>query len=291
MGGPAEIQLVAASRAEATSVATALESECRRIEAKFSRFDPSSIISRINNAAGAEKLDVDDELAALIDYAAVCHVQSKGLFDITSGVPRRAWDFKAGFLPSQQQVAALLPLIGWDKVHWHRPTIQLPIPGMEIDLGGLAKEYAVDRIVALAQAAGIPAGLSNLAGDLRVFGRPPEGSAWKIGIAHPRDRAAVLAHIELEAGAVATSGDYERYFEVDGRRYCHILNPQTGYPCESFQSVSVVAASCLIAGTASTIAMLLGESGGKEFLRELGLPFLVRTAGGQRLHCKMRLAE
>ncbi len=281
MGGPAELQLAGENPDAVQPVAQALEKECRRIEAKFSRYDFTSTVSQINNVAGSAGMEVDDEFAALFDYAGVCFVQSDGLFDITSGILRQAWDFKGAVLPTPNDIAALLPKIGWEKVIWRRPYIQLSLPGMEIDLGGLAKEYAVDRCVALAQAAQIPAGLVNLAGDVRVFGKPPGAAHWSIGLVHPRHAGETLARIQIDRGAVATSGDYERYFEINGKRYCHILNPKTGYPVDELQSVSVVAESCLIAGTASTIAMLYGATRGLSFLDELGLPYISRTALGE----------
>lgn len=279
MGGPAEVQLLA-ENVLAEKCARDIELEARRIEKKFSRYDRDSIVSRINECAGGETLQVDAETASLLDYAKVCYEQSEGLFDITSGVLRRAWDFKAGRIPQQSEVGALLPLIGWPQVEWKSPALRLPKPGMQIDFGGLGKEYAVDRCAAVCERHGVKAGLVNLAGDVRVFGPPPGEQPWKIGLAHPRKEGAVFASIELAGGAVATSGDYERYFEAGGKRYSHIMNPKTGWPVDSFQSVSVVAESCLIAGTASSIAMLLGEKKGIEFLDELGLPYVVCDAGG-----------
>jgi thiamine biosynthesis lipoprotein len=154
---------------------------------------------------------------------------------------------------------------------------------MEIDFGGIGKEYAADRTMAAAFDAGIRHGFVNLGGDIRVIGPQPDGRPWRIGIRHPRDPERTIAHLELREGALATSGDYERFFDFEGRRYCHILNPKTGWPPEdSPQSVSVLAPLCTVAGSCSTIAMLHGERAAG-YLHAQGLPFLLVDRRGEVL--------
>jgi thiamine biosynthesis lipoprotein len=145
---------------------------------------------------------------------------------------------------------------------------------MEIDFGGCVKEYAVDRVAELCRTSGVRHGLVNLGGDMVVVGPHPDGSAWRIGVAHPRQTQAAIAWVALEHGAIASSGDYERFMLVDGERYCHILNPKTGSPARGLASASVLAPQCLIAGTASTVALLEGRERGPAWLRELGLPHI-----------------
>ena len=238
--------------------------EVRRIELKYSRYRDDSVVSRINTAAGgAQAVDVDAETASLLDFAGKLHAFSDGLFDITSGVLRRAWDFRAGRLPEPAALAALLPLIGWSQVEWPqastaRRCIRLPRSGMELDFGGFGKEYAADRAMAALAAAGQRHGFVNLGGDIRLLGPRADGSAWRFGIQHPRDDAATIASVEMVEGALASSGDYERFFEQDGRRYCHILDPHTGWPVCTWSSVSVTAPACAAAGALATIAMLKG---------------------------------
>jgi thiamine biosynthesis lipoprotein ApbE len=186
-------------------------------------------------------------------------VLSDGLFDITSGVLRRVWDFKAGRVPQPEQLHSVLPLIGWSQVEWNGQTIRLPRAGMEIDFGGFGKEYAADRAMAVLHATGQRHGYVNLGGDIRVLGPRADGSAWRFGIQHPRQPEATIASVELAEGALATSGDYERYFEQGGRRYCHILDPHTGQPVSHWAGVSVTAPACVAAGALSTIAMLKGR--------------------------------
>lgn len=280
MAGPAEVELYAESKDAATEVAALIEAEARRIEQKFSRYQSESIVSRINAQAGLAAVEVDAETAGLLQYAAACFEQSDGLFDVTSGVLRKVWNFKAARVPTLQEIESVLPLIGWDKVEWKPPFVRLSQPGMEIDFGGFGKEYAVDRCAALALERGVHSGFVNFAGDLRVLGRHPDGRPYRFGLVHPRRDREVFASVELLRGALATSGDYERFFERDGRRYCHILNPRTGYPVEGLQSVSVAGDSCLVCGSACTIAILFGAERGEQFLAALGAPFVIRRADG-----------
>src|SRR5262245_13465583 len=230
MGCPCMLQIHAASALEARAWAASARGEIARLEQKYSRYRADSLLSRINASAGdANGVAVDAETAALLDYAATCHAQSQGLFDVTSGILRRAWDFRAGRLPEPAQIDELLLRVGWQKVHWSGNRIALPIAGMELDLGGYVKEYAADRVAALLRDAGCGAGLVDLGGDLAIVGPHPDGQPWIVGIRDARhaDRAAMS--VPVYAGGVATSGDYERCMVVDGVRYGHILDPRTGW--------------------------------------------------------------
>jgi thiamine biosynthesis lipoprotein len=172
-----------------------------------------------------------------------------------------------------------LPRIGFDKVVWSRPQLTFRIAGMEIDFGGIGKEYAVDRAVEVCRAMGIRHGLVDLGGDIRIVGPRPDEEPWRIGIRHPRASSVVMAEVALDKGAVATSGDYERFMEVGGRRYCHILNPGTGWPVRGLSSVTVIANDCLVAGSLATIAMLKGR-GGISWLRAMGVRHIVMDDDG-----------
>ncbi|HZP13413.1 MAG TPA: FAD:protein FMN transferase [Nevskiaceae bacterium] len=284
MGSPCELKLYAEDRAQADAAADRATGEISRLERVYSRYRPDSVTTRINRSAGiARGVDVDAETAGLLDYAASAYGESDGLFDLTSGVLRRAWDFRSGRVPDRKRVEELLPLVGWDKIIWRRPRIVLPVAGMELDFGGFVKEYTADCAAQACRAAGIAHGLVDLGGDIALIGPHPDGSAWRVGVQHPRDLANAIAYVELDQGAIATSGDYERFMEVDGTRYCHILNPRTGWPAQHLASVSVLAPQCLIAGTATTIAILKEEQG-PAWLSELGLSHLCfeRTREGVR---------
>lgn len=280
MGAPCELRLYAATEEQARKVRVSAEAEVLRLESKYSRYREDSLTTRINRSAGdARGVEVDEETAGLLDYAQTAYQQSDGLFDITSGVLRRAWDFKLGIIPDAAKLASVLALVGWHRLRWQRPRVVLPVAGMELDFGGFVKEYAADCGAKLCREQGIRHGLVELGGDIAVIGPHPDGAPWQVGIQHPRYPQSAIAQIALDRGAIASSGDYERYFEREGRRYCHILNPLTGWPAEGLQAVSVVAEQCLVAGTTSTIAMLKGE-GGARWLDGVGLPYLCIAGDG-----------
>ncbi len=283
MASRCELRVCAADAAQASAWAQAAIDEVRRIERKYSRYTEDSVTTRINRAAGGEPLLVDEETAALIDFGAALHAQSDGRFDLSSGVLRKAWRFDAAVLPEPAAIDALLPLVGWTRIQWQPATrtLHLPQPGMELDFGGIGKEYAADRAATVLQQQGVRHGFVNLGGDVRALGAPPDGRPWRIGIQHPRLAAGeTIAAVDLTAGALATSGDYERFIEIDGRRYCHILDPRTGWPTAHWQSVSVVAPVCAAAGACSTIAMLMPKDEALAFLRAQGVAFVAVDAAG-----------
>ncbi len=284
MASHCEVVLAAPDAARAEALARAAIDEVRRIEHKFSRYRADSIVSRINQAAGGEPVPLDDETRALLEFAGSLHATSGGVFDITAGVLRRAWDFREARVPSPQALAPLLALIGWPRVELADGAVRLPLPGMEIDFGGFGKEYAADRAADVLHAMGLTHGYVNLAGDLRVIGPRPDGSPWQMGIQDPRQSDALIASLPMTRGGLATSGDYERFFERDGRRYCHLLDPRDGQPVTHWRSVSVVAPLAVVAGNCSTIAMLL-QSDGLGFLERTGLDYLAVDQHG-RLHQK-----
>ena len=285
MASPNVLQLWAGDEAHARRAADAAIADVVRIEAKYSRYRDDSVTARINRGAGGAAVAIDAETAALLRYADRCHALSGGRFDLTSGVLRRAWRFghNPPRLPDAATLAAARALIAWPDVEWDGHAIRLPRAGMEIDFGGIGKEYAADRAATLCLEHGIAHGLANLGGDVRVIGPQPDGAPWRVGICHPRPAGnggdESIAGVDLVDGAVATSGDYERYFEIDGARYCHLIDAQTGWPVRHWQSVSVVAPMCVVAGSCATIAMLL-EGDAEAFLRAQGVGYLAIAADG-----------
>ena len=281
LGGPNEIQLYANSQAVADAMFNILLIEVERIERKYSRYLPDSVVSQINASAGHSRYQVvDEETTFLLNYAQTCFEHSEGLFDITSGSLRRVWDFAERKIPNESTLREALSLVGWNDVHWDGQNIFLPRAGMELDFGGIGKEYAVDRLASIVRSQGIKSALLTLGGDIAAIGTHADGNLWKIGVQHPRIAHAVLTFIESRDACMATSGDYEKYFELDGKRYCHILNPITGFPVSGFQSVTVVASNCLVAGSMATISMLFGEKKGKKFLSSLQLPYVAVASDG-----------
>jgi len=298
MASHCEVVLAGVSAAESRRLSALAEAEVLRIEHKYSRYRPASLLSVINRSweraspaiegvqpapsLASNAIPCDAETLDLLDKAELLYQHSGGLFDITSGVLRRAWNFQLKQVPEPQALQALLPLINWPAVVREGDTVALPVAGMELDFGGFGKEYAADRAAAVLLEGGARSGYVNLAGDMHILGAKPNGEPWSIGIRHPRHADRLLASIPVSSGALATSGDYERYFVKDGKRYCHILNPRTGYPASYWQSVSVLAPNTLIAGSFSTIAMLMEEKA-LEFLHTSGLSFLAVDQEG-RIH-------
>ncbi len=284
MAAENELQVHAEDAGLAQSAAAAAIDEVMRIEAKYSRYRSDSVVSRINAAAGRDPVPVDEETARLLDFADACYRQSDGAFDPTSGILRRAWRFDVARVPGETELAPLLALIGWERVERVGSHVRLPREGMELDFGGFGKEYAVDRAAATLRERGVEHAFVNLAGDLAVLGEQPGGEPWRVGIRHPREEGAVIATVPVTSGGLATSGDYERFIEVQGVRHCHILDPRTGRSARGFQSVTVHATSCIVAGSAATIAMLKGADAGLAWLRSLGLTFFCVLAAGEIVH-------
>jgi thiamine biosynthesis lipoprotein len=257
MASRCSIHLDEAESSDSNRGISAAIAEVRRIEQTYSRYLETSVIARINRAAGTSQwIEVDAETAHLLDFADSLWRASGGLFDITSGVLRRAWNFREARIPSDAEIQALLPLVNWQLVEREPGQVKLYKPGMELDFGGFGKEYAADRAASVLTSRGFAHGFVNLGGDIRALGPRRDGRAWSIGIQHPREENSVIASIDLAQGSLATSGDYERYFDIGGQRYCHILNPRTGMPVSHWQSVSVIAPVCTAAGALATIAML-----------------------------------
>lgn len=275
MGGPCSVLVDSDDRDAAAAAVALAATEARRIEQKFSRYRDDNAIHRINHAEG-EPVAVDAETAHLIDYAATCWELSGGLFDITSGALRRLWRFDGGSkVPNVRAVEACLAYVGWNRVTWQAGTITLPA-GMEIDLGGIGKEYAVDRAAGLIAAQTSGSFLVNFGGDVYAGGPRRNGRTWAVGIDHPeRTGRATLCRVEIAGAGLATSGDARRFVRWCGKRLGHILDPRTGWPVEfAPRSVTVVAKTCLEAGTLSTLAYLQG-AGARLFLKSQNVAFWI----------------
>jgi FAD:protein FMN transferase len=283
MGSPCELHLYGASRAAIDAVSEAARALIERLEQKYSRYREDSVLSAINRSAGDPGgVEVDAETALLLDYAATAHAQSGGLFDPTSGSLRRVWNLRSGRVPEQAEIEAQLERVGWRRVRWEKPRFAMPVAGMELDFGGFVKEYAVDLVADLCRRRGVHNGMVDLGGDLHAIGPHPSGKPWRVGIRDPERPERAVASVGLFRAALATSGDYERCMVVDGVRYTHILDPHTGWPITAgLRSASVIAERCLVAGTATTIAMLRGARPGARFLDGLGLASLRVHADGR----------
>jgi len=266
MASPCEVLCRDADAQEASRLTQIAADEAWRIEDKFSRYRSDNIVAAINSA-NSTPTRVDEETGLLLDFSEQLFELSGGRFDITSGVLRRAWRFDGGSrIPSGPAISELVNLVGWDRVSWDGKAILLG-QNMEIDFGGIGKEYAADRAAGLLLVASDTSCLINFGGDLAISRSTAGDQAWRVGIASTRRR------IQLSAGALATSGDTERFVIRDGIRLGHILNAKTGWPVSGApRSVTVAAETCTQAGMLSTLAMLQGE-GAEAFLAEQGVDY------------------
>lgn len=287
MGSPCEIRIVSENKNRTKAVLAMAVEEVNRLHNKYSRYQSDSVISQINQSAGRGKAyRLDDETSALLHYADVCYQQSEGLFDVTSGVLRAIWNFKTiretSILPSPSKINRCLELIGWNKVERDEKHFYLPQKKMELDFGGIVKEYAADAVATLCQREGISSGLVDLGGDIRIIGPYPEFETWNIYIQNPDKSQNYLTKLELSKGGIATSGVYERFIEIEGKRYSHLLNPKTGWPIEEgVASLTIWAEQCVIAGSLSTIGMLQGKKCLEWLQDHVDLPFWCCMQNGE----------
>jgi len=257
MASPCDVLMEVDEKSLAQDILKAVANEAWRIEDKFSRYKEENIIYKINNSKG-EMIVVDDETSRLFDFANELFEISEGMFDITSGVLRTAWKFDGSDnVPDKKQIKKIIKKIGWQKVERENNQVTLP-GGMEIDLGGIGKEYAVDRCVQIARQKTTESVLVNFGGDLAMTTPRKNNGFWSVGrLITGSDEACGL--FQLYGGAIATSGDANRFLLKDGVRYSHILNPKTGWSInDAPHTVSVAAPTCVEAGMMSTLAMLQG---------------------------------
>lgn len=257
MASPCDVLMDVDEESLAQDILSAVAEEAWRIEDKFSRYKKDNIIYKINCSKG-EPVSIDDETARLLDFANELYEISEGLFDITSGVLRTVWKFDGSDnVPDKNQIKKIVKKIGWGKVDRENNKLRLP-ENMEIDLGGIGKEYAVDRCVQIARQKTSESVLVNFGGDLAMTTARKNNQFWSVGrLVTGSDEACGL--FQLYDGAIATSGDANRYLLKDGVRYSHILNPKTGWSILGApHTISVAAPTCVEAGMMSTLAMLQG---------------------------------
>lgn len=285
MGTRCEIQYHAGAGAQPTAFETAAVRWVQAFEAKYSRFRETSLLSRINTAAGLDWVEVDAEMERMLDICETIFVMSRGLLDVTALPLLRLWNYRdpQADLPSIQQVAAARQLVGWRKVQRAPGKIFLPARGMALDFGGFGKEYAVDMVAEIAGQHGIRDVLVDFGHDLRALGAPPGRPCWHIGLENPERPGTHSGSIGVTGRGVASSGDYLRCIVRDGKRYGHIVDPRTGLPCVSgCTQATVVADTCLQAGVLSTVAFMMGLQEGPHFIQSFpGAEGLLTAA-----HCR-----
>lgn len=276
MGTTFQIRAVTTNAARGCEAINAAFREVARQEMLFSEYRPDSDISAINRAAGGAPVSVHAEVFMLLQRARWASHATDGAFDVTAAACGRLWSVRERRVPDQTTLASCLALVDYRNLRldpW-RSTAWLPAEGMRVGLGGIAKGYGVDRAAEVLQAAGVTRFVVDGGGDLRVEGTDLEG-AWLVQIAHPREAGGIVGAVRLTRGAVVTSGDYVRYFEMDGVRYHHLLDPATGQPARRSVAVTVIAPTATDADALATALFVLGP--------ERGLPLVGRLPGVEAL--------
>lgn len=280
------ISAVADSGNKAEAAIDKAFSEIEKIDNLINFFSDKSEISEINKNAGKKAVKVSPETLAVIENAIYASEKTNGAFDITIGPVISLWDFHKKIKPEDRLIKQRLQLVNYKALTLYKnpPSAYLKKKGMLIDPGGVAKGYAADRAVEVMKKNGIKSGLVAIAGDIKAFGMKPDSKPWKIGIRNPRQKNKddeIMAAVDLSDMAISTSGDYERYFIVEGRRYHHILNPKTGYPADGCRSVSVIAKEGAVADPFSTGIFILGAEKGLKLLEEMGIDGIIVDKDGK----------
>jgi len=256
--------------------------ELDRLEKLLNYYSEESEITAINKKAGIEPVTVSPETFDIISKAVFVSEKTEGAFDITMGPVIALWDFYNAVLPDAASIKEKLKWIGYTNIllNKEKSTVFLKKKGFEINLGGIIKGYAADKAVEILKKHGIKSGTVAIAGDIKTFGKRPDGTPWRIGIQHPRHDE-IIAVVNLSDAAISTSGDYVRFFIKDGKRYHHLLNPKTGYPAYECQSVTIIAEDAAYADALSTGIFILGPQKGLEVLKKLGFDSVIIDRDGK----------
>ncbi|THF47460.1 FAD:protein FMN transferase [Flavobacterium supellecticarium] len=273
MGSRFDITIVAKDIPTANAYIDTAVAEITRIENLISEWMPQTQVSEINRNAGIRPVVVDQELFDLTQRAIGFSKLTDGAFDISFAAADKIWKYDGSMtvLPSPEEVKESVKKIGYQNIildKEHR-TIFLKLPGMKIGFGSIGKGYAADKTKELMMEKGVVAGIINASGDMNTWGKQPDGKEWTIGITNPKNKARVFAVFPLTDGAVVTSGSYEKYIEIDKKRYSHIIDPRTGYPASGLSSVTVFAKSAEMANGISTSVMVLGQEVGMNLINQI----------------------
>ncbi|MCZ6761628.1 MAG: FAD:protein FMN transferase [Gammaproteobacteria bacterium] len=244
--------------------------EMHRIDRSMSTYKPDSEISRINRDAAKNPVTISAELLELIARGIEMSRLTHGAFDITYASVGQLYDFRAGVRPDEKQIAATLPAINYRFVELDlvERTVFFARQGVRIDLGGIAKGYAVERGAGILRAQGIAHGLVSAGGDSRVLG-DRRGAPWIVGVRDPRNSDRVVARLPLIDEAISTSGDYERFFEEDGVRYHHIISPATGHSASEVRSVTIIGPDATMTDGLATSVFVMGVDNGLQLIDSL----------------------
>jgi thiamine biosynthesis lipoprotein len=280
MGSSFTVHFYAADAKQAAALMEAAFDEIERVEEMLSNYRPASELSRINRLAATQAVTTDSEMFALLERVLEHSRASGSAFDPTVGPLMRAWGFfrGQGRYPTTEELAKARATVGWQQVILDRETrtVRFSSPGVELDPGAFGKGYAVDRVIELLAEAGVTAALVDAASStMRALGAPPGEKGWKIEVPRPKDRNQPLAMLALRDSALSTSGNYEKFFRLDGREYGHILDPRTGEPVQKMLQTTVTAPSGLESDILSTTVFVLGF--------DKGVTLLERVQGGSAI--------
>lgn len=261
-------------------------SELERLAKLLNFYSEDSEISAINRYAGDKAVKVSPETLEIIEKAVYVSENTDGAFDITVGPLVRLWNFQNNVLPDEKLIKEKLRLVGYKNiiVDKEKSTVFLKTKGVQIDLGGIIKGYAANKAVEILKQQGIKSGIVAVAGDIKTFGIRPDGSLWNVGIQNPRqqtDKDEILSTVGLSDMAISTSGDYQKFFIKDGRRYHHLLNPKTGYPDNECRSVTVIAKDAAFTDAFATGIFVLGARKGMDILSRLKLDGVIIDKDGK----------
>ena len=274
MGGVATVTTGASCSQHIEAITAKVRTLLEHLESELSAHRSDSFVSLLAKNAGVAAIPVSEDTYRVIGLSRQFDDLSDGASDVTVAPLMKLWGFGRtsgrGEIPSDKAIRELLPLVDHRRIILKNQTAFLPVQGMAVDLGGIAKGYAVDRAFDLCRQAGVEDFIVDLSGNLRVSGRPHWGESWEIGVRNPFNRFGIIGRVTLPSGmAVASSGSYERFIEVACQRYSHVINPRTGFPTEGTAGVTVLAKDATTADGLSTSFFVDGLRGAKGLLRKL----------------------
>ena len=273
MGCGFEATVVANDAQQADTFLDAAINNIRRIEALISSWDENSQTGNINRSAGIEPVQVDVELFNLIKRSIAISKLTDGAFDITYASMDKVWKFDGSVtqLPDSNTVKESVRKVGYQNIQLSEDnrSVFLPEKGMKIGFGAIGKGYAADHTMNLLKSLGVTSGIINASGDLRTWGQQPNGEPWQIGVKNPLNKNKVFVLLPLVNQALVTSGNYEKFITIDGKRYAHIIDPRTGYPTSGLTSVTIIASSAELADALATSVFVMGKDVGIDFVNQL----------------------
>ena len=273
MGSAFDLTLVANNQMEADQLFEQAVAEIDRIERLISSWDQASETSEVNQMAGKEAVKVTKELYDLVFRSKAIAQLTNGAFDPTYASVDKIWTFDGRDIeqPKTEIISASVAKIGFDKIVFDplESSLYLPLQGMKIGFGAIGKGYAADRVKSLLQEQGVAAGIVNASGDMSAWGIKPNGEPWQVGLINPKNKDKVFAWFPVKNQAVVTSGDYEKFILINGKRYGHIINPKTGFPSHGVISCTVFAPKAELADALSTALFVMGVETGIDFINQL----------------------